>query len=239
MFTRRVDNTRAAMGPARTVRRRITACINWRLLGSGTQRVFTARIPVVRRLAAWLLIAEQVLVGAGVALPCPAAAAASHERFPCESCGCGCTTAEHCWRNCCCYTNQEKVAWARENGVAVPEYVAAAAEREQASASKPKCPHCAGRVGPEAGACSAPAGTGHDPRGAGNKTPRAAGLRWIDVARCHGAASYFEDAGPGWPPAPPAELTLTLPLVGRISRQPFLGNPTLPPAPPTPPPERV
>jgi hypothetical protein len=193
----------------------------------------------MRRLAAWLLIAEQILAGAGVALPCPPAAAVSHERFPCEHCPCGCTTAAQCWRDCCCYTNQEKVAWAKENGVTVPEHVLAAAEREQAVVVKPKCPHCAGRVGPKTEVCSATAGAGHDRGSAGNKTPRSPGLRWIAAARCHGMHSYFEAAGPGWPADPPIQLHLALPLVGRVMRQPSLGNPILPPAPPTPPPKRV
>lgn len=198
-----------------------------------------ARVPAVRRLAAWLLIAEQFLVGAGVSLPCPAAPAGSHERFPCEHCGCGCRTAEQCWRSCCCNTNQEKIAWARENGVTVPEFVLAAAKREQAAARKPKCPHCAGRIGCKAGACSAPTSTADKCRGADKTAPPAPGLRWMDVARCHGVASCFEIAGPGWPADPPAKLALTMPLVGRIARQPSLGSPILPPAPPTPPPKNV
>jgi hypothetical protein len=101
----------------------------------------------LRRLAAWLLIAEQVLVSAGAALPCPAAAVKSSERFPCERCGCDCRTAEHCWRHCGCFTNEEKIAWARANGVAVPEYVAAGAEHERGVPAKSKCPRCGGRDG--------------------------------------------------------------------------------------------
>ena len=31
-----------------------------------------------------------------------------------------------CWRDCCCYTNEQKIAWARKNGVAPPAYVLAA-----------------------------------------------------------------------------------------------------------------
>jgi hypothetical protein len=44
----------------------------------------------------------------------------SHERFPCESCGCGCASALACWTNCCCYTPAERMAWAAAHGVEPP-----------------------------------------------------------------------------------------------------------------------
>lgn len=46
----------------------------------------------------------------------------SSEPFPCQSCGCGCKTAEQCWTNCCCYTPSERLAWAKKNNVEPPAY---------------------------------------------------------------------------------------------------------------------
>lgn len=46
----------------------------------------------------------------------------SSEAFPCQSCGCGCKTAEQCWTNCCCYTPTERLAWAKKNKVSPPKY---------------------------------------------------------------------------------------------------------------------
>ena len=43
--------------------------------------------------------------------------------FPCQSCGCGCSTAEQCWFSCCCYSLSERIAWARQHGVAIPEAI--------------------------------------------------------------------------------------------------------------------
>lgn len=43
--------------------------------------------------------------------------------FPCMNSHCGCMTAEQCWRDCCCHTLQEKLAWAHEHGVTPPDYV--------------------------------------------------------------------------------------------------------------------
>ncbi len=54
--------------------------------------------------------------------------------FPCQNRPCGCTSADECWHHCCCFNNRQKVAWARENGVTPPDFVIAAAEREQAEA---------------------------------------------------------------------------------------------------------
>ena len=42
--------------------------------------------------------------------------------FPCQGCGCGCRTAEQCWTTCCCYTPEQRQAWARNNGVKPPSY---------------------------------------------------------------------------------------------------------------------
>src|SRR5688572_5197486 len=66
--------------------------------------------------------------------------------FPCQDCVCGCSDAETCWRDCCCFTNALRVVWAEKNGVKVPIFVVAAARREQVSAAKPACcrDHAAG-----------------------------------------------------------------------------------------------
>ena len=68
------------------------------------------------------------------------------EPYPCMDHPCGCASAEQCWRKCCCFTNQQKVAWAERSGVKVPDYVVTAAAREKAqvtaAAARPKCAQC-------------------------------------------------------------------------------------------------
>jgi hypothetical protein len=54
--------------------------------------------------------------------------------YPCQNHSCGCASADECWHHCCCLNNQQKLAWARENGVTPPDFVIAAAAREQAEA---------------------------------------------------------------------------------------------------------
>lgn len=50
--------------------------------------------------------------------------------FPCQNRPCGCRSAEQCWKQCCCFTNAQKIAWARANQVAAPDYVHVAAAQE-------------------------------------------------------------------------------------------------------------
>lgn len=42
--------------------------------------------------------------------------------FPCQDCHCGCSTPEQCWTSCCCFTPQERLAWAIEHDVEPPSY---------------------------------------------------------------------------------------------------------------------
>lgn len=55
--------------------------------------------------------------------------------FPCQHHHCGCRNAEQCWKKCCCFTNAQKVAWAKSHGIQAPAFVVAAAESEIASVS--------------------------------------------------------------------------------------------------------
>lgn len=52
------------------------------------------------------------------------------EPFPCQSRPCGCQSAKQCWKKCCCFSNVQKVAWAKANNVKVPDFVLAAARLE-------------------------------------------------------------------------------------------------------------
>jgi hypothetical protein len=90
----------------------------------------------LHRLSIWLAVAAVTIGSLGVPISAQRAVS-SGAPFPCQNCPCGCTDAETCWRNCCCFTNAQKVAWAERNDVEVPIYVVAAARREQAKA--PAC----------------------------------------------------------------------------------------------------
>jgi hypothetical protein len=199
----------------------------------------SVRVSNVRRLAAGLLIVQQLLTGTGVALPIPAAAARSAERYPCEDCSCGCQSAEQCWRNCCCHTTQQKIAWAKQHGVAVPEFVLAAAREETAAVEKPKCRHCVRRADTQTNVSStASRNRGHQDRAKCEKR-RPTEFSWLNALRCHGSTEFWLAAGASWPGDRPVELRLALPHLGRIQPQPFLKELFLTSAPPTPPPKKL
>jgi hypothetical protein len=84
---------------------------------------------LLRRSVAALVLAVYVVVAAGVPLPSASRPAKSGERYPCESCGCGCDSAEHCWRSCCCHTLAERLAWAEKNGIEPPAFALAEARK--------------------------------------------------------------------------------------------------------------
>lgn len=88
-----------------------------------------------RTLQAWTAaISCAVLLVSSVGLPLPTIATKDGSKpFPCLKRACGCQTADDCWKKCCCFTDEEKLAWARENGVTPPDEVVArvAARRNQ------------------------------------------------------------------------------------------------------------
>lgn len=51
--------------------------------------------------------------------------------FPCQAQACGCRSADQCWKKCCCFTNSQKVAWAKAHKVQLPAAVVASAKRER------------------------------------------------------------------------------------------------------------
>lgn len=83
----------------------------------------------MHRITAWLALVGYAIVASGLPLPVgnlppaasdPAAARrlAGKDRskpFPCMDKPCGCATAEQCFKNCCCNTPAELLAWAKAN----------------------------------------------------------------------------------------------------------------------------
>ncbi|OYP38377.1 hypothetical protein [Rhodopirellula sp. MGV] len=96
----------------------------------------------------WLLLLSIVIALTGFISQPPLSNTSNQtaERFPCESCACGCPSAEHCWDRCCCHTDQEKLQWARENGVTPPQFlVDRVANACDTAPAKTSCCHCSHR----------------------------------------------------------------------------------------------
>lgn len=113
------------------------------------------------------LIGVGLIVAICVALiPLPLASVTSRQKdrseaYPCRDRPCGCQSAQQCWKKCCCFTNKQKVAWARANQVRIPEFVVVAAAREIEIATQPRrggrSSHssCCGGQGAPANVCRA------------------------------------------------------------------------------------
>lgn len=119
------------------------------------------------------------------------AAFASSQPYPCQGCGCGCVTAQHCWTACCCHTPAERKAWAQRHGVTPPEYAVLGAPE-----SPPETNECCRAEASCAGeprngvqdASSGRVGCGERPEQSTDN--RADSVRWVtswQAARCRGA----------------------------------------------------
>lgn len=104
--------------------------------------------PLVRRPVALVMAALYLLATIGV-LPSPRMlvqllGSVSSERYPCESCGCGCASAHECWTACCCHTTHERLKWALSQGVTPPTYVEFSDDEwiAAANALRPGSAHC-------------------------------------------------------------------------------------------------
>lgn len=78
-------------------------------------RTLRYRLCVMGACFAYLLTALEI--------PLPAAIHKdASQPFPCQDHPCGCRTAEQCWANCCCFTPEQRWAWARAHHVEPPAY---------------------------------------------------------------------------------------------------------------------
>jgi hypothetical protein len=77
--------------------------------------------PLVRRIPASLALVSYLITALGFPLPA-AGRKEADQPFPCQNHPCGCLSAEQCWRSCCCFTPEQRWAWAREHHVKPPAY---------------------------------------------------------------------------------------------------------------------
>jgi hypothetical protein len=120
------------------------------------------------RVTAQLAIAGYALLASGLPLPLgmltPRGDALADTRlaakdrsrpFPCMDKPCGCATAEQCFKNCCCHTPAERLAWAKAHSVE-PAVLAALEKRLAADAAgaKPAGSCCAAKATKKPACCS-------------------------------------------------------------------------------------
>ncbi|WP_047813058.1 hypothetical protein [Rhodopirellula islandica] len=103
-----------------------------------------------------------LVLGCGmIGLPLTAPQPEKVGRFPCESCPCGCSSADYCWDKCCCHSDLEKLQWAAENNVTPPAFLVARVDLtlgEIADRTSPEAPSTC-----VAGSCCGPDSPGPPP----------------------------------------------------------------------------
>src|SRR5262245_46601381 len=89
------------------------------------------------------LVALLAYINAAVASPLPVLKERHKDRsrpFPCQDRPCGCNNADDFWRGCCCFTPEERLAWAQENAVTPPEFVESPTPAARSESSDPSAP---------------------------------------------------------------------------------------------------
>jgi len=80
------------------------------------------RRPLPQRLVAGCTVIPYLIASLGLPVPAGAAPKDSSQPFPCQQHACGCQSAEQCWTHCCCFTPEQRWAWAEANNVKPPAY---------------------------------------------------------------------------------------------------------------------
>jgi hypothetical protein len=133
--------------------------------------------------------------------------------YPCEHHRCGCASAEHCWRDCCCFTLDERLAWAARRDVAPPAEIAPrkAAVSRSHSAPRPCCASTSSVCHAVEHGPSQRALSDCEPRPsksccAKTENKRVAPIRWIvgiQARGCHGEGTHWIAFSSPIAPPPP------------------------------------
>ena len=106
-----------------------------------------------RDVVLWLTLCSHAMVTFGFPSPAPSRAKSTDGvAYPCQSRPCGCITSGQCWAgDCCCFTLEEKVAWAGANGVTPPGHVRPLVESRRSRPAPAKKESCCSEAPPAAG----------------------------------------------------------------------------------------
>jgi hypothetical protein len=149
-----------------------------------------------------MLVLSQIASGIGWFVPRAPWKDASRP-FPCLNRPCGCLTYDQCWSgDCCCFTLQEKVSWARANSIIPPKHVDTLIAKNRSQPRKRTCCQTASLNDAVRGDCQNQSGCSqehtHDLR---DEAP----IRWVlgmFALKCRGHAfAEFWVTGPALPAA--------------------------------------
>jgi hypothetical protein len=175
----------------------------------------------------WALFSSVALASyfiAAIGLPVPeplALAEGTGQPYPCQNHRCGCLNAEQCWTHCCCFTPDQKLAWARANGVRPPNW---AEEIRTSGWNTPRlrdkqqsktCCHCAGCGSDSTRDASAPPESARVDNG--KKRSPFGWILSVSAAGCRGLATLWLTLGGVTGPPPVARWQPDLRACERMS----------------------
>jgi hypothetical protein len=174
-------------------------------------------------------------------MPLPQGQAKDHSQpFPCQDNPCGCQNAEQCWRHCCCHSPEERLEWARANGVDPPAYAELPSSsgwqsvrvRDQIPSKTTTCCSCrkptTESASPRPGkSCCTDREASRPDRpsngSASDRTPaKRVWVRGVDVLRCHSMSTIWVSSGAASPPPPMIVWHPGWPFAGQILEKALL-----------------
>jgi hypothetical protein len=169
------------------------------------------------RLCAGLTLFAYLVASLGLPIPAVAPRKDGSQAFPCQDHPCGCRTAGQCWQKCCCFSPEERFAWARQHNVQPPSYAEKPtgkgwhSPRQRDVATKPCCSSHQSSRSEKPSCCqdhhqpccenTSQEQEKPEPSSQGKK-----GKRWVlgvMALQCQGHATMWASAGTVLPPEPP------------------------------------
>jgi hypothetical protein len=192
----------------------------------------------------WLALLAYTVLAIGVPIPA-GGLPASGEVFPCMNHRCGCHSAEQCWRDCCCMTMAEKLAWARENKVAPPDYVLAEVKSRSLLDRKKESKCCCCRPKPVKSCCESQSAAGCCEADQSASTPSklgiakskqmSQGVSLLAALKCRGATDSWTGAPVSLTPPTISDAGIVVDVTGIVAEFiPLFSTRAI--SPPTPPP---
>jgi hypothetical protein len=193
----------------------------------------------------FVAVAGIAYLAAAIGFPLPSHVKDRSIPFPCQDRACGCRTAEQCWQDCCCFTREEHVAFARSHDLELPPGYEAGGgwnDRPQRQAEPKSCcaaSSCCANHGataqnfeePKPSCCAQPTSLASSPTSPSSTA-------WVigeQLLKCRGLTLSWVQAGTILPP--PLPQTLSRARDGALVSVHFDDDPlVLPLCPPVPPP---